>query len=53
VIYIRPNNIGASKKHDNPEQALKGALDVVERQVREQRERLKADHDAPPDVIFL
>ena len=41
VVYIRPENIAASKEKDNPGQALKEALTAVERQVREQREKLR------------
>lgn len=41
VVYIRPNNIAAVEKADEPLKALQGALDAVERQVREQRGRLR------------
>lgn len=44
VVYMRPNYISATEKNSNPELALKGALDAVERQVRSQRERLRDDH---------
>ena len=41
VVYVRPNNIAAVEKADDPFKALQGALDAVERQVREQREKLR------------
>ena len=41
VIYGRPHHIAASEKDSNPYQALKGALDAAERQVRERRKKLK------------
>jgi len=42
VVYMRPKNINATEKHEQPEIALKGALDAMERQVRQQREKLRA-----------
>lgn len=47
VAYIRPENIAATEKADNPESALKGALDAVERQVREKRARLGRQWERP------
>jgi ribosome-associated translation inhibitor RaiA len=41
VVYIRPENIAATEKADNPTAALKGALTAVERQVREGRRKRK------------
>lgn len=41
VVYMRPDNLAASKEKDNPGQALKEALSAIERQVREQREKLR------------
>jgi ribosome-associated translation inhibitor RaiA len=41
VVYMRPENVVAAKEKDNPGQALKEALSAVERQVREQREKLR------------
>jgi ribosome-associated translation inhibitor RaiA len=41
VVYVRPNDIAAVEKADDPLKALHGALDAVERQVREQREKLR------------
>ena len=40
VVYIRPENIAATEKSDSERGALKGALDAVEKQVRDKRERL-------------
>lgn len=47
VTYIRPTNIAATEKADNPSIALKGALDGVERQIRKKRERLKKHWERP------
>ncbi|MBK8904194.1 MAG: HPF/RaiA family ribosome-associated protein [Anaerolineaceae bacterium] len=41
VIYGRPEHIAATEKNASPEQALKGALDAAERQVRKRRKKLK------------
>ena len=41
VTYTRPNDIAATEEADTPLAALKGALDGVERQVREKREKLR------------
>ncbi len=41
VAFIRPDNLAAEEKADTPEAALKGALDGVIRQVREQRKKLR------------
>ncbi|MFZ0544182.1 MAG: HPF/RaiA family ribosome-associated protein [Candidatus Promineifilaceae bacterium] len=41
VTYVRPSNIAATEKADNPIMALKGALNGVERQIRKKRSRLK------------
>ena len=40
VVYIRPENIAAVEKAPDATTALQQALDVVERQVREKREKL-------------
>ncbi len=47
VVYIRPENIAASENADTPQAALKGALDGVVRQVRAQREKLRARWKQP------
>jgi ribosome-associated translation inhibitor RaiA len=47
VVYVRPENIAATEKADNPETALKGALDAVERQVRKKREKLGRQWERP------
>lgn len=41
VVYIRPNYLAASEQAETPSGALKGALEAIERQIREQRERLR------------
>ncbi|MGD2163742.1 MAG: HPF/RaiA family ribosome-associated protein [Anaerolineales bacterium] len=39
TVYVRPKNIHAQEKHESMHIALKGALDAVERQIREKREK--------------
>ncbi len=41
VVYMRPNNVSATEKGSNPQQALKGALDAVGHQIRDQRKKLR------------
>ena len=41
VLYMRPKDVIAVHKEPEPMMALKSALDAVERQVREQREKLR------------
>jgi ribosome-associated translation inhibitor RaiA len=41
VVFKRPDNVAATEKAESSEEALKGALSAVERQVRELRERLR------------
>lgn len=41
VLYVRPANIVATEEAGDLEGALKGALDAVERQMREKREKLR------------
>ncbi len=41
VAYTRPAYIDGTEEADTPLAALKGALDAVERQVREKREKLR------------
>jgi ribosome-associated translation inhibitor RaiA len=41
VVYIRPEDIVAVEKHETAQGALKGALDAIERQVRERRAKLR------------
>lgn len=40
VVYVRSTDIVATEKDPNPHAALKSAISAVERQVREQREKL-------------
>ncbi|MFN2129359.1 MAG: HPF/RaiA family ribosome-associated protein [Anaerolineae bacterium] len=39
--FVRPNNLAAVEKAGTAKAAIKGALDELERQVREKRERLR------------
>ncbi len=48
VVYIRPDNVVAVEKDDALETALKGALDAVERQVRELRQKRGQSWQQPP-----
>ena len=41
TAYMRPNNIAATEKADDPMQALQGALKALGRQVRDKREQLR------------
>lgn len=47
VVYSRPEYIAGVEKGQSPKVALRQALDVVERQVREQRERLRTRWKQP------
>lgn len=47
VAYVRPNNIVGKEKQRSATGALKGALDAVERQVREKRARLRESWKQP------
>jgi ribosome-associated translation inhibitor RaiA len=40
VAYMRPDNVAAVEKGETAVEALKGALEAVERQIRERREKL-------------
>jgi ribosome-associated translation inhibitor RaiA len=40
VAYARPEDIAASEKHQEPLNALKGALSAIERQVRQKRDKM-------------
>lgn len=41
VVYMRPNNVDATESAEQPQIALKTALDHIERQVRAQRGKLR------------
>lgn len=41
VLYARPENIAATEKQSSATEALKGALDAVERQIREKRDKYR------------
>ena len=40
VVYGRPDHLAAVEKDNTPESTLRAAIDAVERQVRERREKL-------------
>jgi ribosome-associated translation inhibitor RaiA len=46
VAYLRPDNMAATEKGETAEAALKSALDAIERQVREHRDRLSRSRRA-------
>lgn len=50
VVYIRPENLAATAQEGDPLTALKRALSQVERQVREQRDRLRQRSRQPAPV---
>jgi ribosome-associated translation inhibitor RaiA len=41
VVYSRPTHISATAHARQPQAAVKGALDAIERQLREKREKLR------------
>jgi ribosome-associated translation inhibitor RaiA len=47
VVYSRPDHVAATKKSEDVVVALKGALDGVERQIRERRDKLKKHWEQP------
>lgn len=47
VAYVRPNNIVGKEKQESAVGALKAALDAVERQIREKRDKLKESWKQP------
>ena len=47
VAYVRPANVVGKEKQDNAIGALKGALDAVERQVRDKRDKLRESWKQP------
>jgi ribosome-associated translation inhibitor RaiA len=51
VVYIRPVNLAATAQEGDPLAALKRALSQVERQVREQRDRLRQRSRQPAPVM--
>ena len=47
VAYVRPENVAGKEKDESPRMALRHALDAVERQVREKRDRLRERWEEP------
>ena len=47
VAYVRPERIVGKEKQESPSGALKGALDAVERQLRQKREKLRERWEQP------
>ncbi len=50
VVYSRPEHIAAAKKETDPQLALKEALDAVERQIRERRNKLRKRWQQPGNL---
>jgi Raf kinase inhibitor-like YbhB/YbcL family protein len=48
VAYIRPDNLAVEEQDDSAQAALYKALDVIERQVREHRDKLRHPWTKPP-----
>lgn len=46
-VYMRPENVVATEKDETAQGALQGALDAVERQIREHRERRRETWKQP------
>lgn len=51
VVYIRPTHIAATNKNPDPVVAVRQALEAVERQVREQREKLGKPWQQPGSYV--
>jgi ribosome-associated translation inhibitor RaiA len=49
ITYSRPDRVVASEKSNNIRTAMKGALNALERQIREKRDKLK-EHWKRPDL---
>ncbi len=47
VVYSRPDHVAATQKEADPQLALRKALAVVERQIRERRNKLKKRWEQP------
>lgn len=47
ALYIRPEHMAATEKQADPMTAMKGALDAIERQVRQKRDRLREHWKQP------
>lgn len=47
VAYVRPNNVVGKEKQESAVGALKGALNAVERQIREKRDKLRESWKHP------
>ena len=51
VVYIRPENIVAEEKGESLQGTLREAVEAVERQVRQQREKLERRWERPDKVV--
>ena len=50
VVYSRPEHVAATQKEADPQLALGQALDAVERQIRERRDKLKKRWQQPGNL---
>jgi ribosome-associated translation inhibitor RaiA len=51
VVYIRPENIVAEEQEETLEGSFKGAIEAIERQVRQRREKLGKQWERPDKVV--
>lgn len=51
VVYVRPANLVAEERGESLEGALKGALEAIERQVRQRRDKLEKQWQRPDKVV--
>lgn len=51
VVYIRPDNIVAEEKEETLEGSFKGAIEAIERQVRQWRDKLSKQWERPDKVV--
>lgn len=47
VVYVRPERVTVTEQKGSPTAALNGALDAIERQIRERREKLSKPWEQP------
>jgi ribosome-associated translation inhibitor RaiA len=47
AVYVRPEQVSATEKNEDPLIALKGALTAAERQIRKRRDKLRKHWELP------
>jgi ribosome-associated translation inhibitor RaiA len=53
VAYMRPEDIAAIEKQDTVENALRGALEAIERQIRQRRDRLGKPWQQKEEIVRM